>query len=162
MKLLAGVRAGASFSPCGKYRYALTRTWDFLGPGALWLMLNPSKATAELDDPTVRRVQAFSREWGYGSATVANIFALRATDPKELYGHSDPVGPENDRTIFSLAGDADLVVVAWGNHGRLQGRGAQVADLLCDVELWSLGVTGAGQPRHPLYVAGATGLERWK
>ncbi len=162
MNLQPGVTADAYLSPCETYRYSLTRVWDSEGSNALWIMLNPSVATAEVDDPTVRRTQSFSRGWDYGSVTVANIFALRATNPKELYGHPDPKGPENDRTIFSLAAAADLIVVAWGGHGSYLGRGAQIAEMLCDFELWCLGTTIAGEPRHPLYVLGSARLERWK
>lgn len=56
----------AVFSPCGKYRYALTRR---VGPGkqaAAFILLNPSTADAERDDPTVRRRIGFARQRGCG------------------------------------------------------------------------------------------------
>lgn len=106
MGLAPGVVATAEFSPCETYRYALTRTWDPEAKKVLWIMLNPSTATENTDDPTVRRVQGFSRAWGFSGAVVANIFALRATDPKELYWHKEPIGPDNDRWIVELASRA--------------------------------------------------------
>jgi hypothetical protein len=65
----------------GTYRYRLTKTWDRSQPQVTWVMLNPSTATADTDDPTIRRVVGFSRRWGFGSAVVVNLFALRATQP---------------------------------------------------------------------------------
>lgn len=161
MNLQPGVTADAYFSPCETYRYSLNRVWDPTAPKALWIMVNPSTATAEEDDPTVRRTQSFSRNWGYGSSTVVNLFALRSTDPKALYRHPEPIGPDNDAIIFSQAAEADLIVVAWGAHGYHLDRASYVAEMLCDFQLWCLGMTIAGAPRHPLYIYGGTTLERW-
>ncbi len=121
-------------------------------------MLNPSSATASDDDPTIRRVTGFSRRWGFGSAVVVNLFALRSTVPSRLSQHRDPVGPWNDSFIRRAVGSSDLVVVAWGNHGnRLNPttqvpRDREVSDLLPATELHCLGLTAQRQPRHPLYV----------
>lgn len=157
MNLLEGVHADASLSECGTYRYALWRTW---GPGrtVMWIMLNPSTADAHQDDPTVRRCQSFSREWGYDGIVVANLFALRATEPKALYKHKEPVGPDNDRVLRNLAGASDLVVAAWGTHGFYRGREASVRTMLRHqgTVVVCLGRTKSGSPRHPLYVKGDT------
>ena len=47
------MRYDAVISPCGKYRYSLTRQWNEK-PLVAWVMLNPSSADAEPrrpDDP---------------------------------------------------------------------------------------------------------------
>jgi hypothetical protein len=75
---------GAEFSDCGTYRYALWRTWNALQPGVLFVGLNPSTADATTDDPTIRRCIGFAKRWGYGGITMANVFAYRATDPREM------------------------------------------------------------------------------
>ena len=60
-------------------------------------MLNPSTADDRRDDPTIRRCMAFACAWGY-SALERNLFAWRATDPRELLVASDPTGgPRGDR-----------------------------------------------------------------
>jgi hypothetical protein len=160
MKLLDGVTAKATLSPCGTYRYTLERHWGDANNLALFVMLNPSTATADQDDPTIRRCQSFARSWGYGGLVVANLFALRATNPKELYSHADPVGPENDATLRDLMDSwfINLVVCAWGNHGEFQNRGDAVVTLIrgrgripC-----ALGLTKRNQPKHPLYIKGDT------
>jgi len=141
VRLLEGVRAAADFSEDGVYRYTLERRWSTGGPPVLWIMLNPSTADAETDDRTVRRCQDFTRAWGYHGAVIANLFALRSTDPKALYDHPAPVGPLNDGYIQNAVTEAGLVVAAWGTHGALRGRGAAVLTMLARmrVEVHRLG-----------------------
>src|SRR5262245_19133112 len=90
----------ALISPCGLYRYWLTRTWDNSLRRVCWVMLNPSTADAEQDDPTIRRCVGFARSWGAGGIIVVNLFAFRASDPKALLRAADPVGPDNDGHIL--------------------------------------------------------------
>lgn len=143
----------AVYSDCERYRYLLTRVWG-AGPKALFVMLNPSTATEVQNDPTVERCERRARALGYGAFRVTNIFAFRATDPKVMRAAEDPVGPDNDAAILDSVGWADTVVCAWGNHGLHLDRGDQVARLLRGngAPLFHLGLTGQGQPRHPLYV----------
>ncbi len=141
--------SGAALSRCRRYRYALWRTWDPELPRVVFVALNPSTADAQLDDPTLRRCMGFARAWGYGGVITANLFAWRATDPKELLRADDPVGPRNDRWLRRLTRGAPLVIAAWGNHGDLLGRAdivrRRIAPLHC------LQVTARGLPAHPLY-----------
>jgi len=87
-----------------------------------------------------------------------NLFAFRTTDPKALYAAArdgvDIVGDRNDEAIRQGSGEAVCTIVAWGAHGPLLSRSAAVVRLL-DHPL-CLGLTGRGEPRHPLYVAQAT------
>jgi hypothetical protein len=145
----------AVFSHCGTWRYMLRREVFQSGPSltVVFVCLNPSTADEANDDPTVRRCVGFARRWGYRRLVISNLFALRSTDPAALYEHEDPIGPENDHWIEHAARSADLVIAAWGNHGTLRGRGRAVSELLYarhNVRL--LGVTGRGEPRHPLYL----------
>lgn len=171
--LLEGVEASAVLSECGTYRYRLERTWDPSRRAVGFVMLNPSTADAETDDPTLRRCQSFARAWGYGRLVVVNLYALRSTDPKALWKHPDPVGPDNG---WHLGGGllrepdvwnyADLrperIVAAWGANARREEvdrfRGTLrnfYASAYC------LGTTKDGHPRHPLYVRGDTPLQPW-
>lgn len=144
--------SGATISECGLYRYRLWRSW---GPGdrVLFVMLNPSTADATADDPTIRKCVAFAKMWGFGGMDVANIFALRSTDPKALYSAPDPVGPLNDTALRILARICPRIVCAWGNHGALHGRGRKVAAMLAEEGATPLcfRLTKPGQPEHPLY-----------
>lgn len=152
--------ASAVFSEGRAYRYRLTRTWGTSGTHVTWIMLNPSTADAMQDDPTIRRCTGFTKAWGFDGLIVVNLFAWRATDPRELTGCADPVGPDNDRFIREAIHPWSVVVGAWGAHGHLRDRGEQVTrDLAADgIELGCLGATKLGQPRHPLYVPASAPL----
>lgn len=144
----------ATYSPCENYRYALTRTWDPAGRKVLFIMLNPSTATEVQNDPTVERCERRARTLGYGAFRVCNIFAWRATNPKDMRAQPDPVGPENDLFITESCDWTDDIVCAWGTHGEHLDRGKQVEELLRKTgqELSHLGLSKAGHPKHPLYI----------
>lgn len=144
--------SGATFSPDRKYRYALWRQWIQSQPYALFIGLNPSTANEHDDDPTIRRCKRFARDWGYGALCMANLFALRATAPKDMLSGESPIGTDNDRWLRDLAKSAGIIVCAWGTNGSHLGRDEYVRNLLADYELKCLGVTKHGHPRHPLYV----------
>jgi hypothetical protein len=155
--------SGAAFSEDGVYRYGLWRGWDPSLPMCAWIGLNPSTADATTDDPTIRRCIAFSKRWGYGKMHMLNLFAYRATFPRDMMAVAfvDPVGPENDRTIAGMTGLVKLVVVAWGVHGTHMRRDLHVLSMLSD-EVMCLGFTKNHQPRHPLYVDGKTKLVKFR
>ncbi len=144
----------AQFSPCRTWRYTLTRQWGPLLPTVNFIGLNPSTADETTLDPTCRRCVGFAKAWGFGTYVMTNIFAYRSTDPKALLSVDDPVGPENDAMIIEEAWGADLVIAAWGVHGALNERGAQVTKMLQEigVAVFCLGTTKAGHPKHPLYL----------
>lgn len=146
--------ATAEFSPCRSYRYALTRTWDDRRLPLAFVMLNPSIADAFTVDPTIRRCLGFARQWGAGGLLVLNVYGLRATDPKALRGHPDPIGPANDVTIAArLAQPVARVIGAWGSHADPD-RAHYVIDLIREAghRPVCLGRTKSGAPRHPLYL----------
>lgn len=152
------VDSGADFSPCGKFRYRLWRTWDAALPVLVFLMLNPSTADALANDATVTRCINRAMALGYGGVIVVNIFALRSTNPKALRVRESlatqlAVGVDNDATILKEC-DGRRVICAWGAHGRLFGRGTAVLRLLKagGVQTECLAVNADGTPKHPLYV----------
>ena len=143
----------AEIDKTGAYRYRLTRRWKPDKGTVLFVMLNPSTADANVDDPTITRCIGFASKWGYGGLEVANLFAFRATDPMELSRCSDPVGPDNDGHIVSMRDNHALIVAAWGaNAKRFSERERDVLSLLGPVHC--LGITKGGYPKHPLYVKG--------
>ena len=146
------VRVSAVFSPDRVYRYELRRTWG-PGPVVAFIGLNPSTADETVDDPTIRRCIGFAKRWGYGGLVMLNLFAFRATDPRDMRAADDPVGPDNDRHLIAATSESGLVVAAWGVHGAYRNRDREVAGLLA-WNLMALGLTRDGHPRHPLYVRG--------
>lgn len=153
----------AVYSDCERYRYTLTREWAPGAGRALFIMLNPSTATEVQNDPTVERCERRARALGFGAFRVTNIFAWRDTDPRRMRAAPDPVGPENDAAIVESCDWADRIVAAWGTHGAHLGRGAAVEALLrgTGAPVFHLGLSKAGHPKHPLYIAYARQPERW-
>jgi hypothetical protein len=143
----------AIFSPCRTYRYRLTRRWGS-GPNARFIMLNPSTADENVDDPTIRRCIAFAKREGCGGLVVVNLFAFRATDPRELAGAINPCGPDADRHLMDAIQDADgPLIAAWGSNAFAKQRAADVTAMI-GAHCVCLGKTKDGHPRHPLYVKG--------
>jgi hypothetical protein len=159
------MRVGAVFSPDRVYRYELTREVNALGEGMVAFgMLNGSTANENDNDPTVTRTIGFARGWGFRWLRVVNAFGLAATDPKELYSHPDPVGPQNDEYIVKALWEADQFIVAWGVHGALHERGAKVLGMLTRIapgRVYHLGLTKGGYPKHPLYLPKTTERQRF-
>lgn len=109
----------AKISDCGQYRYTLTRG-D--APRLCFVMLNPSTADATLDDPTIRRCLGYAKREGCAGLEVLNLYALRATNPADLWKHHDPVGPDNDRELYWAASRYMRMVAAWGGKCKALSR----------------------------------------
>jgi len=154
----------AVISECGRYRYLLRRTWDHGRPRLLYVMLNPSTADAEIDDPTIRSCVRLAKGNGYGSFEVVNLFALRATKPAELSHASDPVGPRNDYIIEAAILRCDVAVCAWGGHPMAEDRGRSVYTSLRRHRpaVFCFGLTKTGAPKHPLYIKSGSQLQTYR
>ncbi len=155
--LKGDAESAALYSPCERYRYALTREWGG-GPRLLYVMLNPSKATEVQNDPTIERCERRARALAYGGFRACNLFAWRETSPALLKQAEEPVGAENDAALADAAawvGAEGMILCGWGVHGAFRGRGAAVEALLRGTgrRLGHLGLTKEGHPRHPLYVS---------
>ncbi|TSK07791.1 MAG: DUF1643 domain-containing protein [Geobacter sp.] len=141
------------------HRYTLWRVFTPAPPKRIFccIGLNPSVATEDLDDPTIRRVISFAKRENCDALVMLNIFAFRSTDPQDMRAASDPIGPENDEWLLRCSSIAAITIAAWGTHGEFEKRGAKVAAMIPN--LLCLGMTKGGFPRHPLYVDGSTSLE---
>lgn len=157
----------AWISECGEYRYTLTREWDDDLPMMLFIMLNPSTADADHDDPTIKRCISFAKTADCGGIEVVNLFGFRATHTHDLKNAPFPVGDSNDAVLVEAAEDAiasgGKVVCAWGNDGCFMGRGDEVFSMLTSkgISPICLGTTKGGYPRHPLYLKDDTPMEEY-
>ncbi len=200
--------ANLSEADGGIYRYRLARIWDHTNHRrVVFVCLNPSTADSEIDDPSVRKMMGFARQWNqqikrfnggisgqtirdepqpFGGIVVVNLFAYRATDPKELLTAADPIGPDNDdyirREVFAAHQAGSIVVCAWGanraaeltdqnyscgprafNCTKLVPRYVVIAMLLnkhAPGRCFRIGPpTKDGHPRHPLYLPYSSTLE---
>ena len=153
------------------YRYMLTRVVGGGERSVCWIMLNPSTADEQTDDPTIRRVMMFSKDNGFDRLVVVNLFAARATQPDDLLLVRDPIGPDNMHWIRKFVMASDEVVFAWGawvTQPRLTDRmpqprqdkvvieyveGTLGRDAVC------LGKNHNGSPKHPLYIPASVSFE---
>jgi hypothetical protein len=157
---------GATISEDGLYRYCLWRQWGG-GPSMTFVMLNPSTADAEKDDPTIRRCIGFAKREGCGRLEVVNLFALRATTPRKLLDHPNPEGSglANWHHVVRSCQYSLIAVAAWGGSCPTAGGVPILSftrDNLPSRALRCLGHTKSGEPRHPLYVKAETPLVEYR
>ena len=151
----------AVLSDCRNYRYTLSRIWDEERPLVAFIMLNPSTANHEVDDPTIKRCMGFARSWEFGGIMVGNLFAFRTPSPKALAANGYHVGEHDDQYLRALIARCDEVVVGWGAlKAKARPRALAVLEMIDSPKC--LDTTKRGDPRHPLYVRGSTQLKPYQ
>ena len=151
---------GALFCEDRRHRYALWRRWHASKPLVNFLCFNPSRADELRNDPTIRRCMGFAQSWGYGGIIITNLYGFCTTDPWALDRADDADGPDNDDAIVACAGQAELVVAAWGSLFRTSKVRDKKIDAVTrllasnDVLLYAIKISTKGEPMHPLYLAG--------
>jgi hypothetical protein len=151
----------ATFSPCRRYRYTLERKW-IGGIGTInFIGLNPSTADESQDDPTIRRCVGFAKSWGFSALCMLNLFAFRATDPRDMMDAADPIGPDNEATLERYVNaEGATTIAAWGAGGWYRGRGPFLHDIYPQLKMLKL--TKGGHPAHPLYLPKTLTPLEWK
>lgn len=149
-----GYSAGAKFSDCKKYRYALWRIWDDKKPLVMFIGLNPSTANETSDDQTIRRVKEIARHNGYGGFYMMNCFPLISTYPAALYTFyntpfHDIEDLENMRWLLDVKNKCETVVFAWGNFDVVKDRAKSISGYFKKAK--ALHINKNGSPKHPLY-----------
>jgi hypothetical protein len=149
----------AMLSACGQYRLELRRIWSDALPLLVVVMLNPSTADAEKDDPTLRALMWFATLWGYGGLLVVNLRAYRTSKPAELFAaHAagvNTIGPDNHLHVGAAldfaAATSRRVLVAWGTGGADLGLDAILASRVRarGLEMICLGRNKNLSPKHP-------------
>ena len=166
-------QAEAALSSCGAYRWLLHRPIPSSAHSSerrrvlLFVGLNPSRADGLRDDPTLRRLQGFSHQWGYHHLVVLNLFARISPSPSLLCRCAEPIGAENDlilRSWFQQWAQQPKwdLWLGWGVGGGFMQRDVAVLKMLNDVSdqrgvlppPFVTGLTQGGYPRHPLYFQG--------
>lgn len=166
------VRGSARFSREGTLRNEIRRWWT---PSptrwAAWLMLNPSTAKADRNDPTALRVTHFSKAFGCDGWIGVNLYPFIASEPKAMWHWANwqahgPAWDVRDALqgnlvdIEEAARMSVLRMVAFGAAPVYHDEGwleqcleafGQPADVTpADERFYCLGVNSTGQPLHPL------------
>lgn len=142
---------GAEFSECRKYRYALWRIWNTEKPKIMFIGLNPSTANEASNDPTIRRVISFAKEWGYGGVYMMNCFPYVSTNPDDLIHIGSNL--TNDRWLVKVSKECNEVIFAWGNFKIVKERARDLDLMMMFPDAKALVINKDGSPRHPLYVS---------
>jgi len=146
----------AKISNNKKQRYSLTRVWDLSKPKLLYIMLNPSIADEENNDPTTRRLIAFTKKFKYGGFFIVNLFTEISSDPKVI-DTSKGITYKNLKVIENLISKADKVIYAWGaNHVEPNIFKKRILKPMC------FGLNKNGSPKHPLYLKSNTILKDYR
>lgn len=149
----------AVYSPCDRFRYYLAE-YPANGPvkKLTWVLLNPSTATAEKDDPTMRRVRGFTERMGCNAWEVLNVFAMRETYPINVFhaGPKNAMGERNGAFVADKLANAEMAMCAWGTMGTEQAVWGEHAEAIRAAQergvLYCLKHTKDRHPQHPLYV----------
>lgn len=163
---LDGMVCSATFSDCEAYRYDLLWAWSDEPPLTM-MALNPSTATHETLDNTIKGMIKRARVWRKGGFRMLNLFGLRATKPSDMKAHAEPIGPDNDAVIEGflqdLATTENSLLCGWGGHGKHRGRDAEIVAKAREsgVTLQCLRVISDGSPEHPLYIPHALLPKPW-
>jgi hypothetical protein len=135
----------------------------------MYIGVNPSKATADIDDATIRKMRGFAVRFGYSSFMVGNVFAYRATDVRELatVERHAVVGFDNPRHLADMMRRAGMIVPCWGDTNKvpksLRGQFGimRTALALSGKPIRIFGLTNGGDPLHPLMLSYETQLKEW-
>lgn len=146
--LFENTNKGAEFSECRKHRFALWRIWDADKPKIMFIGLNPSTASENQDDPTIRRVIGFAKQWGFGGVYMCNLFSYVTAYPKDLVISKDYT--DNDFYLKLYGNKSTEILCAWGSFKEAKNRAKDVLKILHNTT--ALQINNDGSPKHPLYV----------
>ena len=150
------ISRSAKISNDRQERFSLSRIWDLNKPKILFIMLNPSYADDEFDDPTIRRLIFFSKKFKYGGFYVANLFTQITPYPKFLNIESS-IQKNNLKVIKDLVLKSKTIVYAWGN---LVNEPREFLSIVNNPLCFKKNLNGT--PRHPLYLPTSSELESFR
>lgn len=167
-------RNDAEFSPDLRCRYWLSRIdvmANALAPVGLLIGLNPSKAGADKNDQTITKELGFAKRWGWSGFWKANLFAHIETESAKLreLAYDYAVGDRNDDVLKEMVARAPEIVLCWGDSCPKQMR-IRIAVVLGIVQkfkphscqVFTLGLTASGQPRHTSRIGYDTARVPWE
>lgn len=146
----------AKFSIDKKHRYELSRHWDLSKSDILFIMLNPSIANEDIDDPTIKRLISFTREFKHGGFFVANLFTYITPYSKTL-DTSIGLTKLNLKTIKNLVNKVNEVIYAWGNSIK---EPQELKNLVKNPKCFGKNLNGT--PKHPLYLSSNSKLIKFR
>lgn len=147
-----------------RYRFLLGRKNEKAKKILLCCGVNPSTASPNDLDPTMRRVQAFAEQKGYDGYMMINLYPIRATDPNDIPDQIDEMAAEaNLHYLEGWLKEAEGEIHIWAAWGNLIEKKPYLKDCLRQISLLTKkydcswyhmgGLTKRKHPRHPLYLS---------
>lgn len=159
------MKRGATYGNGGALRWTLTREWGD-GPTCCYIGHNPSTAGHDVDDPTSQAWTHFARAQGFGRYVAVNLYPYRTPDPVacRAWANFEQNGPDwaardalmlNETIIATEAKKAARVVACWGAIAHDENWVEQIVEAIQAGEepwpdIYCLGVTSDGSPKHPM------------
>ena len=154
-------------SPDGRNRFLLGKRGQ---KTLICCGLNPSIATPEKLDPTMKKVETIAKANGYDSYIMINLYPMRSTDPDGMHDEmNEQIVQINLEFIESiLKSGASNIWAAWSNliekrtylKNCLEGIVNLAGTYNC--AWYNCGeTTKEGHPRHPLYLGGGSKLKEF-
>ena len=127
--------------------------------------INPSTATIDSPDATLKKVEQFSIRGGYDGWIMLNLYAQRATYPKDLHQAVDSkLHTRNMEHITKILQRSNLTL--WAAWGTVIKQRKYLNKCLCDIHQIAIvhdchwvsygNNTKDGHPRHPCYLSYAS------
>lgn len=98
-----------------KNRFLLGRVGQ---KNALFIGINPSRASDKISDLTITKIMGFANRNGYDGWFIVNVYPQRATSPKDLHTRPNKeLVKTNKNVIANLVKNfsIDSVIACWGN-----------------------------------------------
>jgi hypothetical protein len=131
--------------------------------------VNPSTAAPEQLDNTLKSVQRQANQKGFDSWIMLNLYAQRATNPKNIHLLADvKLHKANLKTIENIIGSLETATI-WAAWGNLIDSRSFLSNCLLDIINFTEGnnikwiklgkCSKAGHPHHPLYLPSSAAIE---
>ena len=138
-------------------RYALGEPGNY---NLLVIGLNPSTATPDNPDPTIKRIRKIVAKENLNGWIMINQYAIRTPKPDELpFTKDEEIAKKNIEVIKWIAQNYTIgrVYAAWGvnieKRGYLVDECQRIVDSIHTEQWFTRGTTKNGHPKHPLYVS---------
>lgn len=169
--------SGAVIAEGNTHRYSLWRTWNYNLPRIMFIGLNPSRADAVYNDPTITRCINFAAQWGYGSMYFANLFSFRTPyvhtpkikqDVEERWeplitNMHQAITNDTDEHLCKMFEKSNCIVCCWGSW-QIPGITLRAGFILKFIEKtgktpYCFGTNKDGSPKRPLYLKSSAPIQ---
>ncbi|GAA5182710.1 DUF1643 domain-containing protein [Acinetobacter kookii] len=154
----------AIFSECGEHRFRLEREIQEKGKVFAYFGINPSLATSDFDDQTVKKWKGFSLRNEGSKFIVGNVFSYITPNVFELAQIQNPVTSLNEQHIEQIIKEADILIPCWGSRDKIPSSLHFYLDQLLlklkqsNKPVLCFGLTASGDPKHVLTLSYKTPL----